>query len=343
MKSTIVILCFFCASCTMLSDRLGIENEKTTLSVINWNVQTFFDSKEDGTEYYDFKGSNSAWSEELYIKRLKTLSNFIMLTKADVYVFQEIENSAILQDLANELVGLRATKKGYGYSCFSKQKEDALGIAIFSRYPLENIRVHQVDYDVALGLSMFNNSSDILDGTKLEQPSMRSILEAQVVVSPHKTLTIYASHWKSKYGGEKETEVWRNTQERLLADLLILENNPFIATGDFNRTLDEFIKMENKNDSADERVVMQGSGESINLISPWITFDEKTTAKGSYYYEGEWEKIDHFFYNDSLTVLDFQTITNTITVGDLETPMRFNLYTGNGSSDHLPLSLEIKL
>ena len=43
----------------------------TYVSVVNWNVQTFFDGNNDDIEDYEFKGR--AWNEDLYEQRLLRL------------------------------------------------------------------------------------------------------------------------------------------------------------------------------------------------------------------------------------------------------------------------------
>ncbi|MFI3258432.1 MAG: endonuclease/exonuclease/phosphatase family protein [Spirochaetales bacterium] len=339
---TLTAVCFFALCSCNVSEDLSAQ-DKQRVSIITWNVQTFFDSVETGSEYSDYRGSKSTWNEEKYKLRLDTLCEFIEMTQADVYVFQEIENSGILQDISNRLVGLRSIKKGYAYSCFSKPDGDALGMAIMSRYPLENISAHQVDFRVALGLNSFENTATVADGTSLTQPLMRNILHTDIMFNEDTSLAVYACHWKSKYGGAETSEIWRNAQERLLADLLLAETKPFIATGDFNRTLEEFMQDMNPDEQNDFLVYLQGSKKSIATQSAWLAFNGQTTASGSYYYQGEWEKIDHFFYSPNLSVVDFQTITDTLNTTEDGIPLRYELYSGKGVADHLPLLCVIEL
>ncbi len=335
----IIFLSSFFLSCSMQFGSSSESNDKHIVRIITWNLQTFFDSQTVGTEYEEYRGSKTRWDEEKYKKRVKTLCSFIETTKADVYIFQEIENSAILQDINNEL---ERSRIGYGYSGFSKNEEDALGIAIFSRHPLQNVSAHQIDIQTALNLSEFETSSHIIDGMILEQPSMRSLLKAQVVVNEGSVFSLYACHWKSKFGGSEKSEVWRNAQERLLADILLNETNTFLVTGDFNRTLEEFMQDE-KGLQYDDVFSLQGTQGFVQVTSPWLTYDGKTSAPGSYYYQGSWEKIDHFFMSPEMEVLDFQTITNIVTLSAEGIPFRYEVYTGNGTSDHLPLLCVIEL
>ncbi len=336
------LLVSFLFSCTMPNDAKNENMEQDFVIVINWNLQTFFDAITVGTEYNDFKGSKTRWDENRYKDRIKTLCSFIEQTQADIYVFQEIENSGILQDISNELVSLKKIEKDYAYSAFSKNDGDALGIAFFSQFPLKNVSVHQLDIQTAHGLSAFETSKNIVDGTVLEQPSMRAILHAQIVTDKNKPFSIYACHWKSKFGGEEESEVWRNAQEMLLANLLLEEKNPYLVTGDFNRTLEEFLLKGTTSTEKPETLMLQSNKDMVQVRSAWLEYSSKEN-QGSYYYQGEWEKIDHIFYSPTLSLLDYKVIKNSITTTQEGIPYRYDLYSGKGTSDHLPLHCIVDL
>ena len=38
----------------------------SNISIISWNLQTFFDSVTQGSEYDEFKGEKSTWTKEKY-------------------------------------------------------------------------------------------------------------------------------------------------------------------------------------------------------------------------------------------------------------------------------------
>jgi hypothetical protein len=85
--------------------------------------------------------------------------------------------------------------------------------------------------------------------------------------------------------------------------------------------------------------------ESIVLYSPWT----KDLENGSYYYKYNWETIDHFllsgqFFNNSGWVFEKAAVVNYqpfASSGGL--PVPYNLRTGAGLSDHLPLLLTLKM
>jgi hypothetical protein len=80
------------------------------------------------------------------------------------------------------------------------------------------------------------------------------------------------------------------------------------------------------------------------LYSPWADGLEN----GSYYYKNAWETIDHFLLSahffsgagwnyDSCRTLNSQPFAS-----DKGYPVSYNLRTGSGLSDHLPLLLFLK-
>ena len=75
----------------------------SSLSVLNWNVETFFDANFDGTEYSDFKSSTSTWNESKYIKRLERVAEVIKASDCDVIIMEELEKKGQLFDIYNRL------------------------------------------------------------------------------------------------------------------------------------------------------------------------------------------------------------------------------------------------
>ena len=95
-------LCFCCPA--LLSAK--------EISVINWNLQTFFDANRDGCEYQEFQKSEK-WNKDAYLKRLKNVCSFMNSTNSDIYVFEEIENAGIIYDISNQLAGNVWNQKKY--------------------------------------------------------------------------------------------------------------------------------------------------------------------------------------------------------------------------------------
>jgi endonuclease/exonuclease/phosphatase family metal-dependent hydrolase len=154
-------------------------------------------------------------------------------------------------------------------------------------------------------------------------------------------VVLVVAHWKSKVGGEDAADSWQGRQERVLARRAadILEKSggggAVLMTGDFNRDIGEFIPEDNPGG-----VLLGGRLESI---SGWRAFDE--TGPGTYYFRGSWEKIDHIFTAGACSLKSFAAVTGPWAKSqdsDL-IPFRYQINTGAGYSDHLPVRGEILL
>lgn len=325
---------FFFTSCSF--ENANAQNVK----IANWNVQCFFDATKDGTEYSDFKKSKN-WNRTAYESRLDKLCDSIKKINADILVLEEIENHAVVVDISNRLQDMSfSQRKKYNYAVFAKNPKDAIGIAILSKLPILESSVHNID----------------IRTENENQPSMRPILKAKIKTK-NDELTIFVNHWKSKSGGEEKTEIWRNFQEANLHNLIeksLMQNEKIIACGDFNRDISEFFCEEGK-------VFLRSRGTNIRssktdfvkseicLISPWFlknasenyTKRDKLVNPGSYYFNGEFERIDHFFVSGNLNIVEFAPLLGEW-CSDEGIPYKFQIYSGKGYSDHLPIQLIIE-
>lgn len=323
---------FLITGCTCLSSA-DSENSAggsggNRISLVSWNVETFFDAHTDGTEYEDFTGPKSKWNEDRYRERLKRLADFMKAEDADIYCFMEIENEAVVLDISNQLQGSDARGTRWNYAAFGKETGGAIGCAVFSKLPLESMTLHQIDYQVSLPVFAFEAREA---GTALDPPSMRPLLELRLELSSG-PLILFVCHWKSKSGGEAESAVWRNCQEALLASRMkkaLGENAAVLACGDFNRGLSEFLW------SYQEGCVeLRSFTGSVTAGSPWFS----STQQGTYYYHGEWNRLDHVFSAGGTRISSFRAETRSGLVTDEGIPWRYSISTGKGMSDHLPVS-----
>ena len=289
-------------------------NQTDSLKIVSWNLQTFFDSVTEGTEYSEFRDSKSSWTEEKYQDRLKYLCDFIENQNADIYAFTELENLNILQDIANNLKTKSILGSDYKYACFGKNPGGVFGCGIISKYPLKDLKLHNLDFS-----------------TTETQPELRPIVEVTASTGTNKEFTLFVCHWKSKSGGAEESEIWRDFQEKLLEALVKkAKNKQIVACGDFNRDLQEFSLLDEEK-SIELKSFYQDSTESTKMQNPWIVSQEK----GSYNFNGEWNKIDHFFISNNIRILNFGTIQEF--TNDSGFPIKYSVRTGNGYSDHLPI------
>jgi endonuclease/exonuclease/phosphatase family metal-dependent hydrolase len=306
-----------------------------SFSIANWNVQTFFDGVTEGTEYSDFK-SAAKWSNSKYYTRLKRLCEVLLSLNADIFVLEEIENEGVLNDIANQFAGNSwDAGKLWPYCCFSKEKKSAIGCAVLSRFPLYGIKTHSLD----------------IRTQKEGQPSMRPILEVSAAIYG-RDVRLFVNHWKSKSGGEEESEIWRDWQEALLAQRLakLAEEGPApcIICGDFNRDAKEFCLVEGGAAGAGGatyggNVVLRGAG-GIRIYSPWFSKSGSFSNEiGSYYYKGSWERIDHIFCYGKVRISGFSPRASTPWANEDKTPNAYKIYSGSGYSDHLPVMANIVL
>jgi endonuclease/exonuclease/phosphatase family metal-dependent hydrolase len=146
---------------------------------------------------------------------------------------------------------------------------------------------------------------------------------------------LFVCHWKSKSGGEEESEIWRDLQESLLTSCILnADNKQIVACGDFNRELTEF-----KINKISNKVVLRNFNpeeqDFLELNNPWLLSNEN----GSYVYNEEWNKIDHFFLSENVSFLSFSTISDYTDENGY--PIKYSVRTGKGYSDHLPIMCQL--
>lgn len=298
--------------------------KSSNIKVACWNVQTFFDATTDGNEYSEFKKS-STWGKDAYKGRLKKLCSSIKSIDADVFVMEEIENENVLQDINNFLAGEWNLKKTYPYACFAKDEGSSIGCAVISRVPLKDLTVHSLDI----------RSEDA------EMPSMRPIM--QLTVCAKEEIILLVNHWKSKSGGEATTEIWRDRQEGLLqktVESIESSSKHILIVGDFNRDIHDFYRP--KKDSGQILLRKWVDGKLIKdgtlVNSAWYSGGNEIIEPGSYYYNGEWSRIDNVFTAGKLKLKSFYPETDGPWCSSSTfIPQKYIIRTESGYSDHLPL------
>lgn len=332
------LLSAFAVSCSASLSSEPVQDSTAIISLACWNTQTFFDSEIEGTEYSDFQNL-AKWSKEKYLQRLGRLTEVIKTLNADVIVLEEIENRAVVQDIANQLAGNSWDRnKNWNYAAFGKDNGGAIGCAVFSKYELRDLKCHFMS----------------ISTQKTEQPSARPILELTVQVED-KPLQIFVNHWKSKSGGEEASEIWRDWQEALLADRVNVflsqygDDAACVMCGDYNRDAREFIcrfdgKQKSGNTCFRGSGAVTGGGELLEVYSPWFTAGGSfATDTGSYFYNKSWERIDHIFVRGNVRLSAFSVKTDGDWAGTNGIPNAYKQYSGEGYSDHLPLMCTLTL
>ena len=325
-----------CTRCTPLTDTQF--NEPITL--VTYNTQTFFDAVEDGTEFKEYKGSKSRWTDQKYKVRLERLKGTLFAAGEklsgkkdrlpDIVVLQEVENDRVIEDFCKQL----PSGENYPYAvCPPRSEKGAFTTVILSKYPIEQYFVHRLYTEQKVSL----------------RPLTEAVLNTGSKDNPQ-FLTVFAVHWKSKSGSSDSAAVRAQQELQLIKKIQEhRERNPdipFVVCGDFNQTLEEFNQLTNFPVCWD--------------VSSYRTENEAgKQPNGSYYFKNSWEKIDHIFYESSASDYKVPEIASDAGQSYIEPllfsvlyeppliedgkPVRYNVLTGEGYSDHLPLGFRFEI
>lgn len=251
----------------------------------------------------------------------------------DLVALQEVESAKALADLRDRhLSGL-----GYRHLVFVPQPGAATGVGFLSRLAVTRVRAHTVGF--------------------FEGEPLRYILEVELEHRGRR-LWVLNNHWKSKTEGVEATAGARRRSERVLVDRVVelLRSEPqadLLALGDFNENLEELAA------GAVLRAVARReeaglSAAGVRLYDVWTELP--AGERGSAAYQGSWQTPDHLLLAPGLfdgrgfsyRPGGFQVVRRPFLLqGPRGFPRRF--MTGRssagdrGTSDHLPLSLELRL
>ncbi|QSH91339.1 endonuclease/exonuclease/phosphatase family protein [Treponema medium] len=325
-----------CTRCTPLTDT----QFKEPITLVTYNTQTFFDAVEDGSEFKEYKGSKSRWTDQKYRARLERLKGTMFAAGEkltgkkdrlpDIAVLQEVENSRVIEDFCKQL----PSGENYPYAvCPPRSEKGAFTTVILSKYPIEQYFVHRLYTEQKNSLRPLTEA--VLNTGSKDKPQL---------------LTVFAAHWKSKTGSSDSAAVRAQQEAQLIKKIQEhREKNPhipFVVCGDFNQTLEEF------NQLNDFPVCWDIEGYRAEC-------EEGTQPDGSYYFKNSWEKIDHIFYESSVNGSDVSETTSDTGSAYIEPllffvlyeppliedgkPVRYNVLTGEGYSDHLPLGFRFEI
>jgi endonuclease/exonuclease/phosphatase family metal-dependent hydrolase len=319
-----------CSGCPL--EPFGPDDDRLVL--MSYNCQNLFDDIDQGSEYPEFDPSGGEWSTDTYLGKLAALAAAIRKAprEPDILLLQEVENSAALKRLCEDFLPM----SGYDFIAAPPATGAAVQTAVASRKTVLSLKTHRAG------------------GAEGE----RNILELRISAGGEE-LVIFNNHWKSRLGGAEATE-----PDRLRAALLLRRRIeelaaaepalPVVAAGDFNE--DPF-------ETGREYPVALGASGQVYGSSPvWTVIQESDLSGpgrllgswpsipegGSYYYAGEWQRIDHFFWTAALNdghgweVNEFFCMDNPLLLNEYGTPLRYDPKRLEGYSDHLPLLLVLE-
>lgn len=351
---TYFILTF--TKCTVLPE----DQLPEQLVIMSYNVFNLFDDISSGNEYSEYNPSNGRWTSELYATRLKNTSKVIKKSHPpngpDIICFQEVEGKKVLEDLAE--TWLSAGK--YKYIEWGADSESAITTGIISRYPLKNIKRHSIE------LIGFKKLRNVLEVQIDFQREAEEDSESEII-----PLYIFNCHFKSKLGGDRETEPARiavaSVLQQRCAEILAEEPNAeIIIAGDLNENIDEYerqgsafmtalMPISAAREASTKVIFYTNNEEEISnftevslpdtvFFSPW----DGKEGEGSYLYRGSWETIDHFlltssFFNSKgFEYREFKVFNSEEFTDKTGKPFKWSSNIENGYSDHYPILLYLE-
>ena len=328
--------------------------------VMEYNVENLFDTQDD-VDYQDedfLPQGKCQWDTLRYRKKLADLSKVIMAaggaSPVDLVALCEVENDSVVKALAQRT---RLHRLDYEYIVTHSKDERGIDVALLyqpMRFGLLEWREIPVPYD-----------------SEKERPT-RNILHATGRLQNGDTLDVFVVHFPSRRGGAKVTEKYRCRAAEVLkcaADSIVdqRETPLVVITGDFNdeprnKSLSEVLCVQSSKDFSSKKMKESSSVASEKTPGYTILTDHlsacENKVQGTYKYQGNWNRLDHFLINSSMLSPDYSLyatpdacqiftlpflLTNDPNEWQGVQPHRMflgNFYKG-GVSDHLPLVLTL--
>jgi len=296
-----------------------------TLRVLFWNLENFFDHRNDSLSTSDEEFSSRGarhWTKKRFQAKCNAIAKGLLWAGSqegglpDVIGLAEVENAFVLQRLL-QTTALR--KLDYRVIHFDSPDPRGIDVALLYR----RSRLSPVS---AKPCHLYGADSAIM--------ATRDILLARFQSSEGRDLAFLVNHHPSKYGGIQESEPRRRAaveRLRFLADSLqALGIADIVAMGDFNDT---------------------PANPVCQLLEPTL----KNLAKplhqkglGTIKYDGAWELIDLFFVSKALEASEMRilTVPFLMTKDGAHAGIKpLRTYSGprylGGVSDHCPVWLTV--
>lgn len=325
------------------------------ITVMSYNVENLFDDVDDGTEFRDYDPEKGKWDAEAFALRVDTIAEVVRKAVPggpDILLLQEVENENALRALVDD--GLRGM--GYTRAVMVPKRRLAANIAVVSRLPVARVHAWQVG--------------------AFERSPVRDVLEIEVEVGTARAvLHLFDNHWKSKTGGERETEISRLESAWVVARRVreILAADPaadIVIAGDFNENVDEFTRAgrryltalipfgeEAPAEAVRASLFLAPSARQLGIVEdrlvlyePWFELAE--SKRGSYVYQKKWQTMDHMLLSPGLFDSEgfsyrwgsFAVVRLPFLLLPDGSPKRWTGLKGSrGFSDHLPLVMTLDI
>ena len=316
-----------------------------TLNVMFWNVENFFDWRNDSTTVSDAEFSARGerhWTWKRFQAKANAFAKALLWIEADrgrlpdIVGLEEVENAFVLRQVLQK-TALR--KLDYKYVHYDSPDRRGIDVALLYR----SSRLELID-----SKPCHLYASDTVMATR---DILLCVFRKKPVPPSGRSFAVLVNHHPSKYGGAAESEPRRRIaveRLRFLADsLAAIGVELIIAGGDFNDT---------------------PANPVFRLLEPTLIpvhMGPYRRGLGTIKYNGQWDLIDHIYVSSvwisppsttadpdlraakspAMQILRIPFLLTRDTVHAGEKPLR--TYTGprhtGGVSDHLPVLLEVAL
>lgn len=352
---------------------------------MSWNVQNLFDGVHNGGEYKEFDPAEKGWNESLFHDRLRNLSEIILETVPpfgpDLLVLMEIENINTLQQLNQYYL----PQCGYHTPILS-QNPKGVQTALLTRLPILSIQSYRMATPPPLENAPIRDIIRVeLEGSKgnfflfinhwksrlggIEKTEPYRLYSATLLSNQLKAITV--AHPSKQSPNENKSIpliVCGDFNETL---------DQFVQTG--GRRITALMPFDESKSTAENNAIWKslegfadftcGRGFEPHPLffamaplpgeKPNSTFSQEEAnsflynmwsweeaPRGSYFFRGKWEGLDHIFVNgafwekDGLQIRSFRVVKNEKLLTASGTPKKWITSMRKGYSDHLPLLLE---
>jgi hypothetical protein len=299
--------------------------EKDSLLVMFWNLENFFDWRDQGIgesdSEFSSRGSRS-WTKSRFYSKCNAISKSVFWLSdkygkmPDAFGVCEIENKVVLKRLLSSTL-----LRKYDYDIIHFESMDRRGIDVALMYRKSSLS----PLSTSLKTPLYN-------GEKLRTRDMLHVQMKSIVSGD--TLDFIVCHHPSKYGGADVSQGRRYSAMESLYELCdSIGSNKQIVMGDFNDvpSADQFEKVSDILINKAENLYEQG--------------------EGTIRYKGKWDMIDMFMVSplfDGYSTMEIEYIPFLMVYDKSypgEKPLR--TYSGpkylGGVSDHCPIILKILL
>ncbi|KPJ93749.1 MAG: hypothetical protein AMJ55_07500 [Gammaproteobacteria bacterium SG8_15] len=311
-------------------------NYRNRLTVATFNVENLFDLIDDPIKDDE---SSTPTAEELEIKLGKlTLAIADEMHLPDVIVIQEVENTAILQQLADRINSL--TMSNYHVASFESSDERGIEVGfMWDTNRVTNSDVYQMtgaDVEAAFGPESASPGREPLVG-------VFSFNEAEFI--------LIGNHFKSKGGDDplfginqppvRITEEQRKLQAQTVRNFVnqLFVANPkanVIVAGDLN----DFQFAEPGEGDDHPIAIIEGLAEEVALTN--LIREVKESERFTYIYDGNSQALDHMLVSPSL-LEQVKTVRIPRFNANYPEILGADPTSANRSSDHDPIVATFKL